>query len=97
MISLHRTVELIEEQSTCESAENSKSILAIRAGLNVNPQFWEEFMQVCNQSSALAELLGVRQEVIGGWSAKIRTGLKQVEQMDRGISTKAAMITTGYN
>lgn len=102
MTSFCRVLELMEEENiTLEHSNemsNSRVIGAIRAGLNIDPQFWDNFLKVCNQSAALSELLGVRKEVIANWPNLIRNNLEQVRVLDGQDAQhkRANLIQTGY-
>lgn len=99
MISLGRVLEQLEESMLAEENNMPSSGLtaAVRAGLNLRPDFWDDFMKVCNQSTALAELLGVRKEIISRWPMVIRSTVEKVRQMDNHESSQgtARLIRTG--
>lgn len=78
-------MQLLENMANHEKdAEHidTASMKAIRTGLNIRDNFWEDFIQVCNNADALAELLGVRAEQISGWSGKIKHNLDRVNKAD---------------
>jgi hypothetical protein len=77
---------------------DSKAIGAIRAGLNQDPEFWTNFLKICNQSANLSVLLGVRREVIARWPSVIREHLEHVRRLDSedAVNKRANLITTGY-
>ena len=78
--------------------ENVAAIAAIRAGNNIDPKFWDEFLILCNQANVLSELLGVRKDIIAKWPAAIRQGVATVKQMDshEAATRKSTMLTTGF-
>lgn len=61
---------------------DTKSMKAIRTGIAVRENFWDDFLQVCNNADALAELLGVRPEQVSGWGARIKHNLQRVHKAD---------------
>jgi hypothetical protein len=79
--------------------QDSKKMHAIRTGLNVNEEFWDEFMQVCNNSDGLSELLDVPSASIIGWASKIKDALEMVRQADStgegDEKPKSKVINTG--
>jgi hypothetical protein len=99
MTSFARVLEQMNGDTVLEFADaNPKAVIAIRAGLNIRPEFWDDFLKMCNQSQALSELLGVRREIIARWPNQVREGLAHVERQDstEAASKKANLITTGY-
>lgn len=72
-----------EESIGSGPANETKATRAIRAGLHVRDDFWQDFMNVCNNAEALAALLDVRVDQVTSWGAKVRHGLKLVEEADR--------------
>ena len=61
---------------------DTASMKAIRTGMNISDDFWDNFMQVCNNSEALGELLGVRPDQVAGWGGRIKHNLHRVQQAD---------------
>jgi hypothetical protein len=100
MTSLCRVIEQMncEEATVLENYDNSKALVAVRAGSNLRADFWDDFIKVCNQSQSLSELLGVRREVIARWPAAIREALAKIDKQDsaEALTKKASLITTGY-
>lgn len=90
--------QLMEQMNEPIVEHHDAKTIAIRAGLNLSPEFWDDFLKLCNQSQALSELLGVRREVIASWPNNIREGLAQVQKLDgsEAAMKKATLITTGY-
>jgi len=98
MTSFGRLIEQMNGDDTLLENIDLKAIVAIRAGLNISPEFWDNFIKICNQSQSLSELLGVRREVIARWPNQIRDNLANVEKLDSAdaVTKKATLITTGY-
>jgi len=61
---------------------DTKSMKAIRTGIAVRENFWDDFVQVCNNSDAIAELLGVRPEQVSGWGSRVKHNLDRVQKAD---------------
>lgn len=78
-----------------DSGEDSKAMETIRAGINVNNTFWDDFMKVCNNAEGLGELLNVPPDQISAWPAKIRDNLDKVDQKDAGSDSKHKLVSTG--
>lgn len=71
-----------------DSGDEGKATQVIRAGLHLRdkedgPSFWEDFMNICSNTSGLADLLGVREEDVARWATRVREALDQVEQRDQ--------------
>lgn len=84
------------------SGEESVALRAIRNGMNLRKEdcgsFWDDFIQVCGDADAMAELLEIPREKITGWPSKIKESLSQVEEKDNqddGNSEKAEMVPAG--
>lgn len=56
----------------------------IRKGLNIRKEgdFWDDFIQLCNDPGSLSKLLNVPKEKITSWSAKIRSVIQDVKKKD---------------
>jgi hypothetical protein len=63
-------------------ASESKAMDAIRTGINVREDFWDDFLLVINNGAGMSELLGVPMTVISGWHSKVRHVLEKVQQAD---------------
>lgn len=66
----------------------------INTGKNVNPNFWEEFILVLNNSEGLADLLGVSKNKILTWKKKIKEKMSE-QSKDININKKFKIIKTG--
>ena len=52
-----------------DDGQESKAMAVIRTGNNLDgDNFWDDFVQICNDSAGLAELLGTRPEEISMWT-----------------------------
>lgn len=66
----------------------SKSMLAIRNGLGIKKDFWNDFLLLLNNSEAVAELLGVPIERVSTWKNKVNHSLNLVKKSDKTIMSK---------
>lgn len=55
---------------------------AIRNGLNIRDNFWDDFLSLLNNREALSDLLGVRPEQMATWASNIKRNLDRVHQAD---------------
>lgn len=70
------------ELSKKNGVHDDKSMDAIRTGINVRENFWEDFMLVINNSSAMSALLDVPVVKISSWHSRVKTALEKVQQTD---------------
>lgn len=81
---------------TLMNQNEEMAIRAIRSGLNVNENFWEDFISMIGNSDAVAVLLDIPKEKITGWASRIRQLLEKIQNMDSSSDkTKHKMINTG--
>jgi hypothetical protein len=80
MISFMRLWENMHSQD--DEHIDTGSMKAIRTGLNISDDFWDNFIQVCNNPHALAELLEVRPDQVSGWASRIKHTLEKVKNAD---------------
>ena len=82
---------LEDEKALLDSGEDTKSMEAIRAGMNLgkggnDTEFWENFMNLTGNADALSELLEVPKETVMKWTSKIRQVMDKVKKADAGDS-----------
>jgi hypothetical protein len=66
-----------------EQPLEDQAMAVIRSGLNLNDNFWKEFMLVINNSDGISQLLDVPVEKIMTWRKNIEKGLDQIEKKDQ--------------
>lgn len=81
-----------------DSGDSGEMLTAIRNGLHLRKSeecgnFWDDFISICNNSTALAALLGVKAEQVSTWSMKVRKALEKVEGEDG--EDKPELVQTG--
>ena len=75
---------------------DTKSMQAIRAGISINETFWDDFLQVCNNTDALADLLNIRPEQIASWGSRVKHNLELVNKADKKQNAeKTKVMDTG--
>lgn len=82
-----------------DSGDSGEVLTAIRNGIHLRKKeecgnFWDDFISICNNSSALAALLGVKAEQVSSWPMKIKKALDKVEQ-DEDLDKKPELVHTG--
>lgn len=67
-----------------ENQETLDQEKIIRKGLNIRKEgdFWDDFIQICNDSNSLSKLLNIPKEKITSWSGKIRSMIQEVKKKD---------------
>ena len=66
----------------------SKSMIAIRNGIGIRDNFWNDFLLLLNNSEAVSELFGVPIDRVSTWKNKINHSLNMVKKSDETIITK---------
>lgn len=77
------TLRQLLEHMEASQQEDTEAMEAIRIGLNIRENFWDDFLALLNNAEALSELLDVPSYKISGWYAKITMALKQVQDADQ--------------
>lgn len=86
-----------------ENLGETPGMQAIRTGINQSPDFWQMFMDVCNNASHMADLLKVTPEQVGAWRSQVQQALQKVQDADKQPDettekgTNKEMIPTGGN
>lgn len=78
-----------------ETLSDDKSSSAIRTGLGIRDDFWDDFLLVINNSDGLSELLDVPVTKISSWHDKIKENLEKVKHNDMNIKGRDTLIKTG--
>lgn len=86
--------QLLKKIDLNESFE-TKSTRAIKTGLNIRDDFWEDFLRLCSNVTALAELLDVSEEKINSWFETIKSNLEKVKKANKSEKVKTKLINTG--
>ena len=71
------------------------SLDAIKNGINIREDFWDDFLLLINNSTALAELLDIPETKISSWRNIIKNKLDKVQDLNSKVDTKSKMIKTG--
>ena len=83
-----------------DDVQKNKSLNVIRKGLEIRDpgcgDFWEDFMSVCSDANAVADLLDIPATKVSKWASIIREKLKQVEDTDsQDTKPRSKVISTG--
>jgi hypothetical protein len=81
MSSFQKLWENIQTQK--DTSYDDRAMSAIRTGLGVDESFWDNFLQVINNSEDLSELLDIPVVKISNWHTKIKHALHKVKEADR--------------
>jgi hypothetical protein len=90
--------KLWENMEAAKNGDNeSKASSAIRTGIGVRENFWDDFLSVINNSSGLSELLDVPVTKIASWHQKVKEELNKIKEIDKtpDASSNRKMIHTG--
>lgn len=96
-VSFQKLWESMESARKGEHHLDDKSMEAIRNGINVREDFWEDFLLVINNSGALSALLNVPVTKIGEWHQRVKNALDKVKQADTvpDPKDKSSLLKTG--
>lgn len=64
------------------SPHDDKAMSAIRTGIGIREEFWDDFLQVINNSEGLSQLLDIPVTKIASWHEKVKQVLDQVQKAD---------------
>lgn len=81
MVSFQKLWENMSASKMGDHADD-KAMEAIRTGINVREDFWDDFLLVINNSTALSELLDIPTTKISSWHSKIKSALDKVNKAD---------------
>ena len=70
------------EKQTEPSPHDDQAMSAIRTGIGIRQEFWDDFLQVINNSEGLAQLLDIPVTKIAGWHEKVKHALDKVQKTD---------------
>jgi hypothetical protein len=65
-----------------EPTENTKAMKAIRLGLNIRDDFWDDFIRLMNSPEAVADLLNLRPDQVSSWGSLVSENLDKVRNAD---------------
>ena len=84
MVSFQKIMEHMEVYREGKNDKTErKSAEAIRTGINIREDFWEDFLLLLNNSAALGELLNVPSTKIASWRSRVQRYLEQVKEEDQ--------------
>ena len=78
MVSFCTLWENMENNSISQNDISDTAISVVKTGLQVDEDFWENFLRIMNNSSGLSELLDVPSEKIAQWHSRIKDALKEI-------------------
>jgi hypothetical protein len=100
MVSFLRLCELIDQekqgqkdQALFDSGEDTKAMQVARQGLGLRKEgesgFWDDFISLCNNSEALAQLLNVSEREVRNWPQYIKEAIEKVDKRNQqGLGDK---------
>jgi hypothetical protein len=98
MSSFQRLWESMQADKAKEkSPHDDKAMSAIRTGIGVREDFWDDFLKVINNSDGLSALLGVPTTKISEWHSRVKHNLEKVRQADNVPDSKdsGTLLKTG--
>jgi hypothetical protein len=82
-----------------KSPQDDRAMSAIRTGIGVRDEFWDDFLLVINNAEGLSELLDIPTVKISGWHEKVKKVLDKVQQADGTPEPKdnGKLLKTGHS
>lgn len=71
-----------DKKAAEKSPHDDKAMSAIRTGIGVREEFWDDFLRVINNSDGLSALLDVPTTKISSWHDRVKHNLEKVRQAD---------------
>lgn len=65
-----------------EDTNEDAAMSAIVTGTNVDENFWDNFILVCNNKNGVAELLNISPDRIATWPSRIQMYMKKAGQLE---------------
>jgi hypothetical protein len=89
-----------EENDLEDEVLQNKTLNVIKKGLEIRDpgcgEFWEDFMSICADASAVAELLDVPSTKVAKWASIIRDKIQEVENDNSKVAdNKSKVLSTG--
>lgn len=75
--------QLEEKDVLMDSGEETKAAQIVRAGLNISPEFWDNFITLFSNSEGMSDLLGVQRERVASIPTKIKEIINNIESKDK--------------
>ena len=82
----------VETDPSTVTGVDEKAQNAIRTGLNLNPDFWDNFIKITNNNEALGSLLNISSDKISEWGAKVKEALEEIKRQNK---PEKEIISTG--
>lgn len=87
MSSFQKLWENIQAQKE-KSPHDDRAMSAIRTGIGIREDFWDDFLQIINNSEGLSQLLDVPTTKIASWHDKVKHALNKVQKVDASPDPK---------
>lgn len=62
---------------------NNKSIAVIEKGMELDEKFWDNFLEILNNTDGLAQLLDISSSKISTWHEKIKDAIKERDELNK--------------
>lgn len=82
MANFSQLYESMRKSDSHKEYEDRQALESIQNGMNINPNFWDDFLSVMNNSEALSSLLGIPSFKINKWRNRISKYLTKYYEQD---------------
>jgi hypothetical protein len=86
MKSFQKLWEKVRQDDENNSEDSAMS--AIRNGIGIRNEFWDDFLSLLNDSKGVADLLDVPFEKVSAWTERIKHNITKVNQADERLVPK---------
>jgi len=62
---------------------NNKSIAVIEKGMELDEKFWDNFLQILNNTDGLSQLLDISSSKVSTWHEKIKDAIKERDELNK--------------
>lgn len=97
MSSFQRLWENMRSLKEDMSSEDDLALSAIRTGIGIREDFWDDFLRLTNNSEGLSALLNVPITDVMAWHDKVKKAVHKVNEKDSesDVSKHKKLIKTG--
>jgi hypothetical protein len=74
-----------------------KATNVVRSGINLDQDFWDNFISILNNANGVAELFDVPREKVTNWASRIKEIINKInsEDNEKAKGNKAEIVPTG--
>lgn len=83
-LSFDSLLEQLEKKDILmDSGEETKTSQIVQAGLNISPEFWDNFITLFSNVDGISELFGIPREKVSNIPAKIQEVINKLDSKNK--------------